>query len=188
MKRLTFKTTAGAGVWDGEESVMPSDIHKAYPRRSEAIRRALDRLAEYENLGSVEDLRALVEASDVREAGGMTTQELIAKLREETRYSHKANLEVMDLCCEAVARLEQMEQAKAEGRLVELPCKLGDTVWVLRSPASPIEEWVLLHPSVSYTEGGGGVMRYVCSKRFHGFDRAPTICADYERKREAQTK
>ena len=35
---------------------------------------------------------------------------------------------------------------------------------------------------------GGGVMRYDCLKRYCGFDRAPSICADYERKREAQTK
>ena len=61
----------------------------------------------------------------------MTTQELITKLREESQYSRKKSPEIMDLCLDAADRLEYMAQAKAEGRLVELPCKLGDRVWVV---------------------------------------------------------
>ena len=30
-------------------------------------------------------------------------------------------------------RLKQYEDAEAEGRLVMLPCKIGDTVWVIRN-------------------------------------------------------
>lgn len=34
---------------------------------------------------------------------------------------------------EAVDRLAEYENAEAEGRLVMLPCKIGDTVWLIRN-------------------------------------------------------
>lgn len=49
MERLTYRTTAGAGIWDGSSSVLPSDIYKQNPIHHLAIIRALNKLAAYED-------------------------------------------------------------------------------------------------------------------------------------------
>jgi len=51
MDRLTFRTNLGAGILNGSESIMPSDIYNNYTPRAKTIIEALDRLAEYEDTG-----------------------------------------------------------------------------------------------------------------------------------------
>ena len=99
----------------------------------------------------------------------MTTQELITKLREETRWGHKANREIRDLCLDAADRLEHMAKATAEGRLVELPCKLGDTVfsleWDIKADKYKIRKGVIKTLGMIQATA---VLRYltVCSTAF----------------------
>lgn len=62
MERLTFKTNIGAGTYKigahSGETIMPSDIHKEVPEYAESIVNALTKLAAYEDIGTVDELRA----------------------------------------------------------------------------------------------------------------------------------
>ena len=54
---------------------------------------------------------------------------------EEIDMDHEAAEQLRHLCrnCD-IDRLEELAEADRAGRLVVLPCKVGDTVWVTRNP------------------------------------------------------
>lgn len=54
---------------------------------------------------------------------------------EEIDMDHEAAEQLRQLCqgCD-LDRLEELAEADKAGRLVVLPCKVGDTVWVTRNP------------------------------------------------------
>ena len=54
---------------------------------------------------------------------------------EEIDMDHEAAEQLRQLCqgCD-LDRLEKLAEADKDGRLVVLPCKVGDTVWVARNP------------------------------------------------------
>lgn len=51
-------------------------------------------------------------------------------------------------------RLRELAQAEKEGRLVVLPCKIGEKLYIYGCPSEPIEEWKILHLSLSYSAHG----------------------------------
>ena len=54
---------------------------------------------------------------------------------EEIDMDHEAAEQLRQLCqgCD-LDRLEELAEADKDGRLVVLPCKVGDTLWVARNP------------------------------------------------------
>ena len=70
---------------------------------------------------------------------------------EEIDMDHEAAVQLRQLCqgCD-LDRLEELAEADKDGRLVVLPCKVGDTVWVTRNP------WtgkLLKNPIEAYANG-----------------------------------
>ena len=70
---------------------------------------------------------------------------------EEIDMDHEAAEQLRQLCqgCD-LDRLEELAEADKDGRLVVLPCKVGDTVWVTRNP------WtgkLLKNPIEAYANG-----------------------------------
>ena len=54
---------------------------------------------------------------------------------EEIDMDHEAAEQLRRLCRDCdLDRLEELAEADKDGRLVVLPCKVGDTVWVTRNP------------------------------------------------------
>ena len=68
-----------------------------------------------------EDGEILFHPEDLPEDEGMTVKELAENRRWKT----------LDQIAEKLTNMEQMEE---QGLLVRLPCKVGDTVWVVTSP------------------------------------------------------
>ena len=52
------------------------------------------------------------------------------------------------------SRLKDLAAAQQEGRLATLPVKPNEVIYVLGSPPEFIEEWEILHPSISYSNRG----------------------------------
>ena len=76
----------------------------------------LERLYEYENSGlSPEEVTELKEEYETEKSNSEATYAIMCGLTEEVERLKKC--------------LAEYEQAKAEGRLVVLPCKVGDTVY-----------------------------------------------------------
>ena len=68
-----------------------------------------------------EDGEILFHPEDLPEDEGMTVKELAENRRWKT----------LDQIAEKLTNMEQMEE---QGLLVRLPCKVGDTIWVVTSP------------------------------------------------------
>ena len=72
---------------------------------------------------------------------------------------------------DGVAALDEaigLLRAKAEGRLVELPCKLGDTVWVVDRAGIP-QEMVLEPPDIRcICKEEDNLCAQLCSRKQHG--------------------
>jgi hypothetical protein len=93
----------------------------------------LERLYEYENSGlSPEEVTELKEKYETEKSNGEATYTIMCGLTEEVERLKKC--------------LAEYEQAKAEGRLVVLPVKVGDVVWKIKAVFSyfskPIEDRV----------------------------------------------
>lgn len=43
---------------------------------------------------------------------------------------------------------------KDKSLIVELPCRVGETIYALGCPSEPIESWTILYPSIAYEENG----------------------------------
>ncbi|MGN0613716.1 MAG: hypothetical protein ACI4JB_07415 [Porcipelethomonas sp.] len=43
---------------------------------------------------------------------------------------------------------------KDKSHIVELPCRVGETIYALGCPSEPIEAWTILSPSIAYEENG----------------------------------
>ena len=71
------------------------------------------------------------EAVRAYEATGLTPERCaeFARADAEGRY-----IVMRDAEQEGVARLRELSEADKDGRVVVLPCKVGDTVWVTRNP------------------------------------------------------
>lgn len=126
MNRLTERDEHGnAAVIDVDSADLMFGL-SGYQSRN--VTDALDRLAAYEDTG--------------------LTPEEIAELQVTHRTER---CEAADYDC---AELGRYRRAEADGQLIVLPCKVGDTVYVLGCPCEPIEEWKILHPGISYEHLG----------------------------------
>lgn len=99
MKRLTFRNSDGIACVRDDQCHEEQSGHYCGP--------AIDRLADYEDLG-------------------LLAEEIVDIVQQET-----AQFDVMQTLQIVIAldRLEKYQQAEKEGRMVILPCKVGDTVW-----------------------------------------------------------
>lgn len=65
----------------------------------------------------------------------MDGKELIERLRIDAEWAEGQEWEtpicLQDDLREAIAVIEKLDQVEKDGRLVVLPCKVGDTVWVV---------------------------------------------------------
>ena len=116
MKRLTKRDTDGQAMmdcekckadWTGKHGKPMADCTALYCRN-----RLKDRLAAYEDTRLTPERCAEFARADA-----------------EGRY-----IVMRDAEQEGVARLRELAEADKDGRLVVLPCKVGDTVWVTRNP------------------------------------------------------
>ena len=97
----------------------------------------------------IEDYRRNREDLRAYKATGLTPEEI-----------ERSKLEIEAGCVKAIARtygidinrLRKLAEADKDGRLVVLPCKVGDTVWVIDNPWT----WELLKkPIEAYVNGMG---------------------------------
>ena len=118
MERLTFLNGDGIPCVRDDQCYEEQSGHYCGP--------AIDRLADYEDLG-------------------MLAEEIVDTVQQET-----AQFDVMREM-QIVAALKQLnayKQAEKDGHLVALPCKVGDTVWAIENPwtgkllKKPIEAYV----------------------------------------------
>ena len=55
---------------------------------------------------------------------------ILTLFREEwDRHSKTSNAKALDMAIEALYKLQHYEDLEEQGRLIELPCKIGDTVY-----------------------------------------------------------
>ena len=62
------------------------------------------------------------------------------------RENHSEGLDLCEGC--------ELAQAERAGRFAILPCKPGDVLYVRTREDGPVEEWRVLHPSVTYSVRG----------------------------------
>ena len=111
-KRMTKRDTDGQAMmdcqkckadWTGKHGKPMADCTALYCRN-----RLLDRLAEYEDTG-------------------LTPEEVSALVKD---WSDRCTI-IGE--CGGIDRLRELAEADKDGRLVILPCKVGDTVWITGS-------------------------------------------------------
>ena len=112
MERLTKRDTDGQAMmdcekckadWTGKHGKPMADCTALYCRN-----RLLDRLVEYEDTG-------------------LTPEEVSALVKD---WSDRCTI-IGE--CGGIDRLRELAEADKDGRLVILPCKVGDTVWITGS-------------------------------------------------------
>lgn len=128
LERLTQRDRKGRAYFD-DDGVLIRGANGAFHQKKDmtnqfihqrfvALDKAIDRLAAYEDTGlepcDYNTIRAAIEQVD------KATKELseMSHIVGETRIDH----------------LRELVQAKKDGRLVVLPCKVGATVWAITSP------------------------------------------------------
>lgn len=90
------------------------------------------------------------------------------------KYPGQLN-EALDLACAALRRTAEYDKAREEGRLVVLPCKVGDTVWTnfamsgwyFRDKDKPYAAKVVFVGLNDSEEMGGGLLNIVYGKHDH---------------------
>ena len=130
MERLTKRGTDGQAVmdcqkceadWTGKHGKPMADCTALYCRN-----RLLDRLTEYEDTG-------------------LTPEEVLPKDKADEIALKLMRLADLESFC-SYARLRELAEAGKDGRLVVLPCKVGDTVWAnldgMRHPRECVIEFV----------------------------------------------
>ena len=118
MERLTKRDTDGQAMmdcqkceadWTGKHGKPMFDCTALYCRN-----RLKERLAAYEDTG-------------------LTPEEVLPKEKADEIALKLMRLADLESIC-SYTRLRELAEADRDGRLVVLPCKVGDTVWVTRNP------------------------------------------------------
>lgn len=107
MERLTKRTSVGAANLDYPEKCYCTDRVKGLIAMSAYRQKAFDRLAAYEDTGLEPEAIEQIKLS----------------------FMGKAIAEITEFEGIPVARLRELSQAEKDGRLVELPCKVGDKIY-----------------------------------------------------------
>jgi len=137
IERLTYREELGVVLVKGVDEKR-CHVHCTEKRHSGdiaedcmncEINKAFERLAEYEDTKL--SPKAIIELNDFEKT---QCAKLLAKLGEYINSGLSPE------------EVQELAKAKADGRLVELPCKVGDTVWKIKSVFSyfskPMEDRV----------------------------------------------
>lgn len=128
MKRLTERTDIGDSLLDEIAFINPDDAEGLYNLREiaqhgsdELLYEIANRLAEYEDIG--------------------LEPEKIAFLKNvvDDAFSYKP---------EFTEHIRELLRAEKDGRLVVLPCKVGDTIYRCGDPIKKIYEWQIAYVEV----------------------------------------
>lgn len=124
MERLTKRATDGQAMmdcekckadWTGKHGKPMADCTALYCRN-----RLLDRLVEYEDTG-------------------LEPEEVLPKDKADEIALKLIRLADLESLC-SYTRLRELTEADKDGRLVVLPCKVGDTVWAILDGAKYARE------------------------------------------------
>ena len=147
MERMTRRLVSGAADYDYPKDCFYNDGTSDRIAQSAFRQNAIERLAAYEDTGLTPERCAEFARADA-----------------EGRY-----IVMRDAEQEGVARLRALAEADKAGRVVVLPCKVGDTVWLTRT-------WVserLSQPETAALTGayicGHGACTFVTDK--YGFQQ-----------------
>ena len=138
MERLTRRDNHGRAYFDND-GVLIRDANGTFHQKKDmtahyihdrfvALDKVIDRLAAYEDTGlEPEDIDAL-----------QKREHCLAELLVQVSCG----------CAVSYTRLTELAQAEKEGRLVVLPCKVGDTVYIIRdkkiiiATVEAIHQWI----------------------------------------------